>query len=72
MLRSVFSLCDSKNRFIYEVCKDLFGDELTAVEIEYWVCYNLIKTAEFYKADIGGVTFDEAIKIVEQQKKREK
>lgn len=66
----MFSLCDSKNCFVYKHC-ELFGNELTVTEIEFWGAYNLIQNAQFFKINYRNLTFNETIEEIENQKRKQ-
>ena len=70
----MFRLADKKGDFIYQIEKDIFGDRMTIVEMDYWAAYNIIKSAEMYSIDWYGYALDEVIKQIndEYQKRKRK
>jgi len=51
---------------------DYFGHELTLGEVEYWVAYNLMTSAEMYGIDYSKLSFSETVeKVRRQRRKRE-
>lgn len=66
----MFSLCSSKNCFVYEHC-GIFGNELTITEVEFWGAYNVMQSAQFFKVDYKNLTFDETIEEIESSRRKQ-
>jgi broad-specificity NMP kinase len=64
VLRQVFCECKEKNKFAFEVC-EIFGDELSVEEMQYWSAYNIITNAAVYDVDIQNMSFEAAIEEIE-------
>ena len=73
IFRQLFSICKEKNKFVFEVC-DVFGDKLTIEEMEYWLAYNIITSANIYDVDISHMSFENAIDEIDDaiQKRKKK
>ena len=73
VLRQLFKQCKEKNKFVFEVC-EVFGNELTIEEMEYWFVYDLITSATIYDVDITNMSFEAAVDeidgAVERRRKR--
>lgn len=70
----IFSLCNDKKKFIYEVV-GIFGNELTIAEIQYWCIFNTIQVAKFHKIEYLGMSWsalNDAIEAKEEEMKRER
>jgi len=55
---------------VYEHC-NIFGNELTVTEIEFWGAYNVIQNAQFFKVSYKGLTFDETVEEIESSKRKQ-
>jgi len=66
-LYNLFRLCDEKKRFVFEVSPDIFGDELTPAEVDYWTVFNIIKSAMTLNIDIKGLSFFDAIEEIHEE-----
>jgi hypothetical protein len=63
-LKNLFSVARQSNKMVFELV-DHFGDRLTIEEFEYWMAYNVIRSAEINSVNIKGLTFDEAVEEIE-------
>lgn len=57
----LFRVCDKKNRFVYEVCPEYFGDSLTSDEVEYWEAYDIIEIAKIEDVDWLNLDLEETV-----------
>lgn len=55
---------------MYEHC-EMFGDELTITEVEFWGAYNVIQNAIFFKVNYKNLTFDETIEKIESSRRKQ-
>ena len=70
---NIFSLCEDKHKFVYEVCPGLFdGDALTIEELEYWIVYSLISTCKIEGLDIGNSSYKNANSKLRSHRQKQK
>lgn len=72
ILRQVFYECKEKNKFVFEVCDDIFGDKLTAEEMGYWSVYGIISSAYVYDVDITNMSFENAMDEIQEAARKRK
>lgn len=66
----IFSLCDSKDKLVYEV-SGMFGNELTVEELQYWICFNIIERAKFFDVDYQALPIEVVQELImEEERKR--
>jgi len=66
LFRNLFFLCENKNCFVYEHLPDLFGDELTVEELEYWLAFDTIKAAEMHNISYEAISYSETLTRLER------
>jgi hypothetical protein len=70
-LYQLFALCSGKSLFVFQISKGIFGDELTVEEVEYWIAYGILNTANTLDIDSIGKGLDHVIEMIDD-KRREK
>lgn len=70
-LFNLFSMCDDKHCFAFQVI-DEFGDKLTLEEMEYWMAFNVMRTANMYSINYRHLTYDETVKKINAEKTKRK
>jgi len=70
-LHNLFSLCDEKKKFVYEV-SPIFGDSFCVEEMEYWVAYNCIQLARMYDIKVDRLDYVSAREAIEREAVRRK
>lgn len=71
----LYALCESKNKFVYEVSPGLYGGErLTVEELELWTCYHIISRARLHEVEFEALPIEEVIRLTDEaeRKKRQK
>lgn len=73
-LLSLYTLCESRSKFVYEAVPGLYqGNGLSAEEFEYWIVYGIIGQAKFHNVQYHSLQMDEVILLVrEEERKRQK
>jgi hypothetical protein len=73
-LLSLYTLCESRSKFVYEAVPGMFqGNSLSAEEFEYWIVYGIIQQAKYYNVQYHSLNMDEVIRLVrEEERKRQK
>jgi len=71
-LFSIFSLCTDKGRFVYEVDPEFFGYYLSLEEIQYWIVFRIIQSANYYDIEYQSYSLDETRELIEQAKRKQK
>lgn len=66
-MRFLFSLCDERNKFIYEVAPYVFGGTFTLEEFEYWKAYRIVKNAEALDIEYRNYPFDEIVDEIQSK-----
>jgi hypothetical protein len=65
ILKSLFSLAKQSNRLVYEI-SDVFGDKLGIEELEYWMVFNVISSAEINSVNIKELGFEDAVDEIDR------
>ena len=71
-LQFLFSMCDDKGKFIYEVAPDMFGPFLTIEESEYWLAFNLIRRAKMLDVDYQAISLEETLELIKREERTRK
>jgi hypothetical protein len=66
VLKNLFSLAKQSNRLVFELV-DAFGDRLTIEELEYWMVYNVIASAEVNSVNIKELGFEDAVDEIDRK-----
>lgn len=66
-----FQLCEDRGKFIYEI-SGMFGDKFTIDELEYWICYGIVKRAMFFEVDYKALPLNEVIRLTEEAEEKRK
>lgn len=74
-LLSLYTLCDNKGRFVYQVVPGYYsGPGLSVEELEYWTCHNIISQAKMNGVRYDAWPLEEVIRLIgeAERKKRKK
>lgn len=70
-LLSLYTLCDTRGKFVYEAVPGLYsGNSLSAEEFEYWVCYGVISQAKMYGVQYHSLDIDEVSRLVREEERK--